>query len=115
MRQFITSAGLLILALSSEAAAREGVDFVRDVQPILQQHCVKCHGPEEQNGGMRYDDKAGAFAQGDSGGRAIVPREPDKSQLLKRITSTHKKEQMPPKGERLNADEMEILKTWITT
>ena len=113
MKRLFASIGLLILAVSAEAAARESVDFVRDVQPILQQHCVKCHGPEEQNGGMRYDDKAGAFAQGDSGGRAIVPREPDKSQLLKRITSTHKKEQMPPKGERLNADEVETLKTWI--
>ena len=113
MKRLFASIGLLIFAVSAEVAARESVDFVRDVQPILQQHCVKCHGPEEQNGGMRYDDKAGAFAQGDSRGRAIVPREPDKSRLLKRITSTHKKEQMPPKGERLNADEVETLKTWI--
>ncbi len=44
----------VLLALPFPAGADETVDFVREVQPILQKHCLKCHGPEEQNGGLRY-------------------------------------------------------------
>jgi mono/diheme cytochrome c family protein len=118
MRRVAASAGVSLLSLMlplAAAAEPRVVDFTKEVQPILQQHCVKCHGPEEQNGGLRYDDKAGAFAQGDSGGHAIVAGKPEESQLLKRITSTHTKEQMPPKGARLSAAEVATLKAWITS
>ena len=74
---------------------------------------MKCHGPEEQNGGLRYDEKTAALAQADSGHRAIVAGKPDESELLKRITSNHKDEQMPPKGKRLSSDEIETLRRWI--
>ncbi|WP_050030376.1 PSD1 and planctomycete cytochrome C domain-containing protein [Verrucomicrobium sp. BvORR034] len=93
--------------------AASEVDFARDVQPILQRHCVKCHGPEESNGGLRYDHKQGAFAQADSGAHAIVPGNVEESALLKRVSSAHKDEQMPPKGERLTIQEVEVLRTWI--
>ncbi|MEZ0387076.1 MAG: c-type cytochrome domain-containing protein, partial [Verrucomicrobium sp.] len=63
-----------MLAVSVPAwAGAEAVDFERDIQPIFQKHCLKCHGPEESNAGLRYDRKAGAMAQTDSGGYAIVP------------------------------------------
>ena len=97
--QFI--AGLIALTLSLGATAGGAVDFAKDVQPILERRCLQCHGPEEQNGGIRYDHRDGAFAEADSGGRAIVPGKPEQSQLVRRITSTHKDDQMPPKGERL--------------
>jgi mono/diheme cytochrome c family protein len=120
VRNVIASAGFSLLTLSLPLGAAEvtgagagGVDFTKEVQPILQQHCVKCHGPKEQHGGLRYDDKVGAFAQGDSGGHAIVPGQPEQSELLKRITSTDKEEQMPPKGARLSEAEVETLKAWI--
>ncbi|WP_038172728.1 PSD1 and planctomycete cytochrome C domain-containing protein [Verrucomicrobium sp. BvORR106] len=103
----------LLLSQSLVHAAAE-VDFARDVQPILQRHCLKCHGPDESNGGLRYDHKQGAFAQADSGAHAIVPGKVEESALLKRVSSTHKDEQMPPKGERLTSQEVEVLRTWIS-
>ncbi|HSJ02410.1 MAG TPA: DUF1549 domain-containing protein, partial [Verrucomicrobium sp.] len=103
-----------MLAVSVPAwAGAAAVDFERDIQPIFQKHCLKCHGPEESNAGLRYDRKAGAMAQTDSGGYAIVPGQVDKSELVKRITSAHKDEQMPPKGPRLVAGEVAVLKAWI--
>jgi len=30
----------------------EVLDFPRDIQPILDKHCVKCHGPEKHSGGV---------------------------------------------------------------
>ena len=101
---------LLLTAASPLIAAP---DFTRDVQPIFAAHCVKCHGPEEQNGGLRYDQKARALAQADSGHHAIVPGKADQSELLRRITSTHKNDQMPPKGTRLSPQQIETLTAWI--
>lgn len=103
---------VLLMSQSLVHAAAE-VDFARDVQPILQRHCVKCHGPDESNGGLRYDHKQGAFAQADSGAHAIVPGRVEESALLKRVSSTHKDDQMPPKGERLTSQEVDVLRTWI--
>ena len=46
------------LAKMPEAAARP-VDFVRDIRPILQRSCYRCHGPEKQKSGLRLDARAG--------------------------------------------------------
>jgi hypothetical protein len=63
------------LPLSSEAA----VDFTREIRPLLEQHCVKCHGPEKQKGGLRFDTKEGAFKRGESGEKAIFRDMPIKA------------------------------------
>jgi hypothetical protein len=88
-------------------------DFYRDIQPIFQAHCLHCHGPDEQNGGLRYDLRGHALAQADSGHHAIVPGKPEQSTLLQRITSAHKDEQMPPKGPRLSTTDVATLTAWI--
>ena len=43
------------------------IDFARDVQPVLAQSCVSCHGPKSQLGGLRLDAKTTAMAGGQSG------------------------------------------------
>jgi mono/diheme cytochrome c family protein len=88
------------------SAAVASPDFARDVAPILERHCLDCHGPEKQSGGTRYDQREAAFGAGDSGGIAIVPGKPEESELIHRIHSTHKDERMPPKGERLSTAEI---------
>ncbi|WP_009964666.1 PSD1 and planctomycete cytochrome C domain-containing protein [Verrucomicrobium spinosum] len=111
--QFCVLLPVALFTGRSQTFAASEVDFARDVQPILQRHCVKCHGPEESNGGLRYDHKQGAFAQADSGAHAIVPGKVEESALLKRVSSSHKDEQMPPKGGRLTPQEVAVLRTWI--
>ena len=103
----------LLAATPLGAIAGEVVDFARDVQPILQQHCIECHGAEEQNGGLRFDTKAGAFAVGDSGSPAIVAGDSEQSGLLARVLSSDEFEQMPPSGERLTAAQISLLSSWI--
>src|SRR4051812_19172006 len=49
------------------APADREVDFVRDVQPLLQKNCFSCHGSEHQEGGLRLDQKKRALDGGDSG------------------------------------------------
>ena len=101
--------------------AGEQVDFNRDVRRVLSDNCFKCHGPDakERKGGkkgvgLRLDVPEGAFA--DLGERnAIVPRHPEKSELVRRITTGDPDDKMPPpkSGKKLNAEEIALLKKWI--
>ncbi len=45
--------------------------------------------------------------------RAIVPREPAKSELLRRLTSNDEDDRMPQDADPLPAEQIELLKTWI--
>ncbi|MGZ5546130.1 MAG: c-type cytochrome domain-containing protein, partial [Limisphaerales bacterium] len=59
------------------------VDFNRDVQPILSEHCYKCHGPDAsaRKAKLRFDTKAGAFSARGDDGPAIIPGDSAKSPL----------------------------------
>lgn len=90
-----------------------GVDFHRDIKPILESHCFSCHQGPKVKGGLHLDNPAAAFRGGDGDGPAVVAHEPLKSALLKRITSTDEDEVMPAKGDPLSAAEIALLKRWI--
>ena len=86
------------------------VDFAQDVQPILNERCVGCHGPSQQMSGYRLDRRSGAL-----GGVVrpnIVPGSSDSSRLYRRITGSEFGPQMPPAGP-LGAEEIATLKKWI--
>ncbi len=86
----------------------EGIDFVRDIQPIFAQKCVRCHGEDQQEANLRLDRKIDAQRGGDTGPLF------DKagSLLLQRITA-EPGERMPPEGEPLSAPQIEAVRTWI--
>ena len=87
-------------------------DFTTDVRPVLAKHCVGCHGPEKQKGGLRLDSAAGLRAGGDSG-PPIVPGDSAKSRLYQAITGADDVPTMPPKGDRLSAADVGRIKAWI--
>jgi mono/diheme cytochrome c family protein len=101
------------LNLSASAEEPDRVDFARDVRPILEQTCIKCHGPEKQKGGLHFDRRKGAFGAADSGKSAIVPRKPAESELIRRVEAADADERMPPKAEPLKAAQIATLKRWI--
>lgn len=90
-------------------------DFEKDVLPLLKQHCVDCHGPEKQSGGMRFDQRQAPLAGGDSGQPALIPGNADHSQMVRRLESTDKDDWMPPKGPRLSAQAIGLIKDWINS
>ncbi len=57
--------------------------FAATIKPILARRCFACHGPDVENGGLRLHKGEMALAELDSGGRAIVPGNPDASLLLR--------------------------------
>ncbi len=99
-------------AAAPDAAVRPPVSY-DDIKPVLEVHCYKCHGPEKQKGGLRLDRKADAFKGGDSGERDIVPGQSGQSRLFQMVSSKKDDERMPPKGEPLNAKQLDLLRRWI--
>ncbi len=94
----------------------EPVVFNRDIRAILSDKCFACHGPDESKrlSALRLDTEAGVRA--DLGGRfAIVPGQPEKSELIRRITSKDDARRMPPAygGKKLSAAEIELLRRWV--
>src|SRR5438477_2068854 len=78
----------VVLGVCAPALAAPPPEFDREIQPVFEQHCLKCHGPDKQKGGLRLDLKASVLKGGDSGEPAVVPGSPPKSHLLKLIAST---------------------------
>jgi hypothetical protein len=101
------------LALQAAGAERERVDFGRDVRPILERSCWKCHGPDKQKGGVRFDRRQGALAAGDSGKKAIRPGRADDSELIRRVEAADASERMPPRSEPLHREQIKVLRAWI--
>ena len=89
------------------------VDFTRDIQPLLASRCYACHGPDQAESGLRLTDAEGAYIETDSGEHAIVPGDPDAGTLISRILSEDEFERMPPEGEPLDAEQVEMLRRWI--
>ncbi|QDV16854.1 Planctomycete cytochrome C [Gimesia panareensis] len=99
--------------LPTEPQSKPPVDFTQDIQPLLAKHCYSCHGPDVQEGGLRLDQSEQAFKQLESEATAIVPRHPEQSELLARISPRDDGMQMPPEGEQLKPAQVELIKNWI--
>jgi hypothetical protein len=93
--------------------AKPTVSFERNVRPIFEKHCWKCHGPKKQSSGLRLDKRALLIRGGDSGEPAIVIGKNAKSYLIQLVTSKEQSEVMPPKGPRLSPAEVAVLREWI--
>jgi len=109
----LAHAALLATAACSTAAEDLVEQFQKEVRPVLEESCFRCHGPDKQKGGLRLDRKADMLGGGDSGEPAIAPGKSAESLLLTRITSTKADEVMPPKGERLKPEQIAAIQRWI--
>ena len=100
----------LLLFMGSSLFADE-IRFNEHVRPILAEHCLHCHGPDESHreGELRLDTEDAAKAS------VIVTGDPDKSTFMHRITSQDPDERMPPveSGKTLSSQQIELLRQWI--
>jgi len=104
-----------ILVVCAPVAASE-IDFNRDIRPILTDKCFRCHGPDSgsREADLRLDREADAKADRD-GNPVVVPRQADKSELVRRITHDDESLRMPPteSEKTLSAAEIDLLTRWI--
>lgn len=88
--------------------------FSSVVQPVFQQNCVSCHGPDKSKGGLRLDTFSG-LTKGGKSGPAIVPGKSAESDLIKRVRlPITDDDHMPPDGKpQPSPDEIALLQWWI--
>ena len=89
------------------------VDFNAEVRPILNTRCMRCHGGVRQKSGLSFLFRDETFQPAESGWPAIVSGQPAQSELIRRITHGDAGERMPPEGEPLSRNEINVLKRWI--
>lgn len=95
-------------------AEPRGLEFNRDIRPILSDHCFACHGPDKnkREADVRLDTEQGLF---DSDAAPVVRGDPSASTLVQRIASDDVDERMPPAdfGKDLSSEQIELLRQWI--
>src|SRR5881394_2340759 len=113
MKKLMALAVALVCSANGQARAEDKVDFAKQIQPILRQNCVKCHGSEKQKGKLRLDSKEVAM-KGGKDGVVIVSGNADKSELYRRITLPKGDDDiMPNEGDPLSKEQTDLIRDWI--
>ncbi len=114
MRGFLTiSACSALVILVSWGCGKGKVDFSAEVKPILNKHCISCHGGVKQNANFSLLFRHEAIDTAESGKRVIIPGDASHSELIRRITSNDPELRMPYKEQPLSQKEIDILTRWI--
>jgi mono/diheme cytochrome c family protein len=100
------------VALFPAVAAAGPVEYAAAIKPLFARHCVACHGPDKQRSGLRLDTGAAALRGGNSG-PVILAGKSAESLLIKAVNGVEGVTAMPPKGPKLTAGEINLLRTWI--
>jgi cytochrome c553 len=107
---------LPLLLAGIDSGSDSAVDFNREIRPLLVEHCLACHGPDEKarKADLRLDGLNLAALETD-GGKLIVPGKPDESDLVARLVHADAAKLMPPPkfAKPLNPKQIDRLKTWI--
>ena len=92
------------------AVAPAAVSFVKDVQPIFEQNCVKCHGGSDGiKGGLSLKTYADLM-KGGKDGEVIAPGDAANSMLVQAITAG----KMPKRGTKLAQEKIDMIAAWVT-
>src|SRR5882724_3649568 len=90
------------------------IDFTRDIKPILENSCIRCHSPEKPRSHFRLDNRDSALKGGDTE-VDILPGRSAESQLIHYVAGLEPDIQMPPtgKGDPLTTNQIALLRAWI--
>jgi hypothetical protein len=103
---------LLVGALAA-AQCSGAVDYLRDVKPVLVEHCYKCHGASQQKSDLRLDTAAFA-AKGGENGPAFKPGKSGESLMIQTTRGSHESiARMPYKKPPLADEQIAVLAQWI--
>ena len=95
-------------------ASTKKVDFGKEIKPLLEKTCFKCHGPEKQKGKLRLDSREAALKGGENG-EVIIPGNSAKSVLIHNVSRLDEDSAMPPEGKAdpLTKEQVGLLRAWI--
>ena len=88
------------------------VDFTRDIKPLLDGRCSRCHARGQSKGGFRIETRETILKGGESG-PAVVEGKSGESYLIELVAAVDSQNVMPVEGDRLTATEVGMLRKWI--
>ncbi|MFM7838023.1 MAG: DUF1553 domain-containing protein, partial [Chitinophagaceae bacterium] len=89
------------------------VNYNTDIKPLINKKCISCHGGVRAKSGFSLLFREEALAPAKSGKPAIIPGDPDHSELIRRITASDPEDRMPYKHEPLTEEEIQLFRNWI--
>jgi len=108
----------LMIVLHCAGLASSGeekpITYEDHVAGTLKKHCATCHGDGKQEGGLNLVNYAGVM-KGAGAGEIVVAGRSGSSRLIEVITAPDDGERMPPEGDRVPADQVELIRKWIDT
>lgn len=111
LQQVLTALVCTAALLPYPLHAEEPIDFATQIRPLLSDRCFHCHGPdaEGREADLRLDTEDGAHDW------AIVPGDPESSEVFARISSLDPSDRMPPpdSNRNLSREEIELIRRWI--
>lgn len=103
---------IVVAFLATATLIRGQVDFAHQVAPILRKNCAECHMEAAKKAGFSMNTRESLLA-GSENGVVVEPGKSASSLLLEVIMSDDRSERMPPKGPRIPAEQVAILRQWI--
>jgi formylglycine-generating enzyme required for sulfatase activity len=107
---------LVLLCAATGARAQApapGIDFAKQIQPVLESNCIACHGTAQAAGGLRLNTKP-SVTKGGTHGPAIIPGQPEKSPLYTVVElAPGQRGAMPPGGPQLTKAQRDTIRQWI--
>ncbi|HEY5233533.1 MAG TPA: c-type cytochrome domain-containing protein [Verrucomicrobiae bacterium] len=96
-------------------SANVKIYFDRDIRPIFEASCLRCHGPQKPHSDFRLDSREPALNGGDDNTNDIVPGDSEKSFLINYAARQTPEMEMPPvgKGDPLTPQQIGALRAWI--
>jgi mono/diheme cytochrome c family protein len=96
------------------AATQKDVTFARDIKPLFEKSCFKCHGEEKQKAKLRVDSLE-AIMKGSENGPVLVAGKSEKSSLVHTIAGLVEDMLMPPEGKAdpLTKEQIGLVRAWI--
>lgn len=107
-----------VLALSPDqasqlpAAVNQQVDFAKDIKPLLESSCVKCHAKGKAKGDFSLETRAAFLKGGETGPGAIVGKSAE-SYVVELVAAVDPDNVMPKKGSRWTREQVGLLRAWI--
>src|SRR6266850_4981523 len=116
-RRMVAIGFWFLLCATAQAEAAPKVDFNRDIRPIMSDTCFRCHGfdAKARKAQLRLDVREEALKPAKSGEVPIVPGQPERSEVIRRLFTKDADDQMPPAEihKPLTTKQKELLRRWI--
>ena len=121
LKSLVRKSGMLMLGAAfvvnsgTDASAADKLDFVKDIKPIFEAHCYKCHGIKKAKAKLRLDRKDGGSFKGDKEDWLVIPGNAEESFLYEMIMlPADDSDVMPPEGEKpMSKEAKQKIHDWI--